>query len=308
MKMRINLDGNILELRPLGNKETKGLWPEARWTFSFFGCSSNGVDFVVPSIKSGKTATPRQLEHYAQRLESFFGKQVVFMLPEVPRYQRVRYAERGLFYIIPQKEYARLPFLFAGKKMSDRIKAKQLTPVAQYLLLFQLQKGGLDGKSVSEICELVPQSYLTVSRAITTLEDVGLCESVRHVKNKIIHFKASGKELWDLSQQYLISPVRKVFYLDAYGGSGILGGINALSHYTNLNPEEIQTKIVLRDNTLRKNQLEDGDIRIEVWKYPPMGNGQWADKLSLALSLRDEKDERVQKEVEKMVKTVWCTE
>lgn len=308
MKMRVDIDGNILDLNPVEKARLKGLWAEAKWTFDYYECSFDGRDFIVPSLKQGKEVTPLQLEHYSHRLESFFSKPIVFLLPDAPRYQRVRYAERGLFYIMPDKGYARLPFLYVGKKMSDRTRAKRLTPAAQYLLLFHLQVESLDGKTLSEIGSSVPQSYLTVSRAVTVLEEVGLGLSDRLGTIKVFHFKFVGKELWEKAQPYLISPVSTVRYYDAFDGSGVVGGINALAHYSHLNPEEMQTLVLDRSVAPKDNGLEEGRFRIEVWKYPPIGSGPCVDKLSLALSLQENKDERVQKEIELLINAIWSTE
>lgn len=306
--MRVDIDGNILNLAPVEKTRLKGLWAEAKWTFDYYECSFDGRCFIVPSLKQGKEVTPLQLEHYSYRLESFFSKPIVFLLPETPRYQRVRYAERGLFYLMPDKGYARLPFLYAGKKMSDRTRAKRLTPAAQYLLLSHLQLESLDGKTLSEISSSVPQSYLTVSRAVTVLEEVGLGYSDRFGKTKVFHFKFVGKDLWEKAQPYLVSPILTVRYYDAFDGSGIIGGINALAHYSHLNPEEMQTLVLDRSVAPKDNGLEEGRFRIEVWKYPPIGSGPCVDKLSLALSLQENKDERVQKEIELMINAIWFTE
>ena len=308
MKMRIGIDGNILDLTPVEKARLKGLWAEAKWMFDFYECLFEGREFIVPSLKQGKEVTPLQLEHYAYRLGSFFSKPIVFLLPDAPRYQRVRYAERGLFYIMPDKEYARLPFLYAGKKISDRARAKRLTPAAQYLLLSHLQVESLEGKTLSEISSAVPLSYLTVSRAITTLEEVGLGISDRFGKIKLFHFRYIGKELWEKARPYLVSPILNVRYYDSFDGHGIIGGINALAHYSHLNPEEMQTLVLDRSVAPKDNGLEEGRFRIEVWKYPPIGSGPCVDKLSLALSLQENKDERVQKEIELMINAIWSTE
>lgn len=54
----------------------------------------------------------------------------------------------------------------------------------------------------------------------------------------------------------------------------------------------------------------DGDVLIEVWKYPVIAfkdqPQEWVDRLSLALSLREEKDPRVEGEVERIInETEW---
>lgn len=55
---------------------------------------------------------------------------------------------------------------------------------------------------------------------------------------------------------------------------------------------------------VRPNEF-DGNIIIEAWKYPPVTiidtQAEWVDKLSLAISLRDEQDPRVEGEVERLI-------
>ena len=67
MKMRIGIDGNILDLTPVEKARLKGLWAEAKWMFDFYECLFDGREFIVPSLKQGKEVTPLQLEHYAYR-------------------------------------------------------------------------------------------------------------------------------------------------------------------------------------------------------------------------------------------------
>ncbi|MBO5627512.1 MAG: hypothetical protein J5965_00350, partial [Aeriscardovia sp.] len=220
MMTTIDIDGNILVLEPLDKEAMRGLWAEAKWTFSFYRTLHMGVELIVAALKAGKMLTPSELKHQKDRLEELFSAPVVFLLPPVPRYQRARYAERDLFYIIPDKGYARLPFLYAGRKIADREAAQVLTPVAQYVLLWQLQRGNLEGLSVRELSEVLPQSYLTLSRAVTVLEDVGLCKCKRDGKSKLLHFTWQGKELWEQAQRVLSSPVSFVWYCDALDAEG----------------------------------------------------------------------------------------
>ena len=70
----------------------------------------------------------------------------------------------------------------------------------------------------------------------------------------------------------------------------------------------MQTLVLDRSVAPKDNGLEEGRFRIEVWKYPPIGSGTCVDKLSLALSLQENKDERVQKEIELMINAIWSTE
>ena len=48
-------------------------------------------------------------------------------------------------------------------------------------------------------------------------------------------------------------------------------------------------------------------VEMEIWKYSPeiLGNGTLPDQLSLALTLKEDLDERVEEAVEQMLKKLW---
>lgn len=310
MIRKITIEGRQIDLQEISKARLKGLWMEAIWTFRFYEAMFMEHDFVVLELKKDKNCTPMQLEQFVNRLQGHFGKTIVFLLNPMPTYLRQRLAERGVYFIISGK-YAFLPFLFANRKMTDKTPAKQLTPSAQYLLLWHLQRISIEGETARTLEEVVPLSYLTISRAITTMEELGLCECRREGKSKVVHFSHSGKELWEQALPFILSPVKEVMYCDSYSGNAMTSGINALSHYTHLNPDE-QTTIVVTKEQIKQLHVEglnpvEGAVRIEVWKYAPIANDGYVDKLSLALSLRDDNDERVQKEVEQMIESVWFT-
>ena len=58
---------------------------------------------------------------------------------------------------------------------------------------------------------------------------------------------------------------------------------------------------------IRPNEY-DGNVIIEAWKYPPVTTvntkAEWVDKLSLAISLRDDSDPRVEGEVERLINEI----
>lgn len=307
----IHIEGQSAGLVPMSKEALKRLWVEVKWTFDFYNATLMGHRLVILSPKDGITRTPQQLEQYSRRLAENFEEPIVFLLPPMPTYLRNRLVSRGVFFIINGK-YAFLPFLYANRKISERTVTERLTPAAQYILLWQLQVGDAEGMSVKELAEVLPLSYLSISRAVTVLEDLGLCTSERNGKTKRLHFPNHGKNLWEQAQPFLLSPIKEVFYCDRLTGDGLIGGVNALAHYTHLNPEEQKT-IVLdaeRMKTARfdgRNPIE-GEYRVEIWKYSPIDNDGYVDSLSLALSLKDDNDERVQNEIEQMIEKLWYTD
>ena len=85
-----------------------------------------------------------------------------------------------------------------------------------------------------------------------------------------------------------------------------------MAHYTALNPDEVTTYAVTakdynnladRRAFVNANDVE-GDICIEIWNYPPLYQ-DYADQLSLYLTLRDDRDPRIEKELESMISKLW---
>ena len=58
---------------------------------------------------------------------------------------------------------------------------------------------------------------------------------------------------------------------------------------------------------IRPNEY-DGNVIIEAWKYPSVTSitkkAEWVDKLSLAISLREDSDPRVEGEVERLINDI----
>ena len=206
--------------------------------------------------------------------------------------------------------------LLANERIRKTRQAKALTPVAQYLLLYHLQIESIEGLAARDIEGKIPYSYASITLGITCLEDMGLCQKISDgSKRKVIHFDKKGKELWEQALPLLLNPVEERIYCDDLISDEHFPvcGINALAHYTWLNPDTERTIMVtikqLREfkssgALVRPNEF-DGNIIIEAWKYPPVTiidtQAEWVDKLSLAISLRDEQDPRVEGEVERLI-------
>lgn len=116
----------------------------------------------------------------------------------------------------------------------------------------------------------------------------------------------------------LISPLEKRFYCEGIRTDKEYPacGINALAHYTWLNPDP-ERMLMLTSKEYRSLKsaeafdspnVFDGKIIVEVWKYPVIKmaeeNKEWVDRLSLALSLGNDDDPRIEKEVERMINDI----
>ena len=154
---------------------------------------------------------------------------------------------------------------------------EKMPPVAQMLVLYHLETRIIDGLTASEIAELTGLAYPTINVALRWLV----------------------KELWDKSMPLMTSPIERILFTDTKPEESLMAGETAMGHYTML--AEPATPVIAIDKaTAKKNAAmmnkEYGDIKVEVWKYSPalLSEGEWADRLSLYLCMKDSEDERIQ--------------
>ena len=311
--------GRPIQLQERSKAQMEGATIGDLLTYKFYDGEFHGMPLLFAEPK-GKVATPRCLSVTANNLTSLLQLPIVFLLPACPAYERQRLIDKDVYFVVSEK-YVHLPMLLANERVRKTKQAKTLTPVAQYLLLYHLQIGSIEGMAARDIEDKIPYSYASITLGLTCLEDLGLCKKVAEAsKRKVIHFGMKGMNLWEQAQPFFVNPVEERIYCD-----GLLSddsfpecGINALAHYTRLNPDPERTIMMsvkqLRnfkssEALVRPNEI-DGNIIIEAWKYPPVTatgvKAEWVDKLSLAISLREDEDPRVEGEVERLInETEW---
>ena len=309
--------GRPIQLQERSKAQMEGATIGDLLTYKFYDGEFHGMPLLFAEPK-GKVATPRCLSVTANNLTSLLQLPIVFLLPACPAYERQRLIDKDVYFVV-SKKYVHLPMLLANERVRKTKQAKALTPVAQYLLLYHLQIGSIEGLAARDIEDKIPYSYASITLGLTCLEDLGLCKRVAEgSKRKVIHFDMKGMNLWEQAQPFLVNPVEERIYCD-----GLLSddsfpecGINALAHYTRLNPDPERTIMMsvkqLRnfkssEALVRPNEF-DGNIIIEAWKYPPVTatgvKAEWVDRLSLAISLREDEDPRVEGEVERLINEI----
>ncbi|MBO4994890.1 MAG: hypothetical protein J6C78_02860 [Muribaculaceae bacterium] len=313
--------GRKIELELRANDNLKGVSIGEKLSYSFYDGIYQGMPLLFLEPKNGNP-TPRECDITGRRLSEALGLPVVFILAPGPTYERQRLMDKGVYFIMSER-YAHLPMIVAMEKTSNRKKAEVLTPVGQYLLLYHLQVCSLEGMSARMIAPLLPYSYESVTLGITCLEDVSLCRKVQNgQRSKVIHFELKGEDLWDKAQNVLQSPVEYRMYCDAIRLSADypVCGINALAHYTMLNPDKERMimmtgkeyRAIKSADAIDNPNPYDGNIMVEVWKHPVVSikgnNDGWVDRLSLILSLREDDDPRVEKEVERIINELKWTD
>lgn len=311
------ISGKPIALQERSKAQMKGVSIGNLLSYRFYDGNFHNISLLFAEPKKN-IPTPRSLAYTASELYEKFGLPVVFLLDNCPAYERQRLIQKDVYFIVSEK-YAHLPMLIANERIRKTKQAKMLTPVAQYLLLYHLQVESIEGLAARDIENKIPYSYASITLGITCLEDLGLCRKLTDgSKRKIVYFDKTGKELWEQAQPFLVNPVEERIFCDELLSEEHfpICGINALAHYTWLNPDPERIIMMtvkqfrnfkVSDALIRPNEY-DGSIIIEAWKYPPVTSigteVEWVDKLSLAISLREDTDPRVEGEVERLINDI----
>jgi hypothetical protein len=304
----VTIAGQRILLKELSNQDQKGLWLELIANFNMMQFEFNGQVMLLLVSKGKLDYTNVQRRKISERIESVKHIPAVFYFDNLLTYERDRLVEQGVYFVVADK-FAFVPTLIVNR-LSTKSKIKELFyPSTQYILLYHLQIESLDGLSLKELEDKVPYKYKTIAKSIKQLEALGLVR-LEGSRNKKLVFELSWKELWNKASTNIIDPIKSIEYTSDVFPEGVIGGISALSHYSMLAPEDVPTRVLTAEwvrehkSSIPELHSYEDTQRIETWKYPPLGTSCYVDKLSLYLTLKDDKDPRVEKEIEIMMNEI----
>lgn len=313
MNKIISILGVQTELIPMQREKLRGINTDMFLRFSFYTIEFNNQGLCVIQAKNGQNSlTPLKFKQITKQVEILVGMPVVVILDSLSYYERERLINQGVYFVISDK-YAFLPSLIVNVQAKKKVKnPARLTPAAQYVLLYYLlSEKPKEEYTIKDLEQIMPYNYVALARAVANLEDCKLCNT--EIKDntgiKFMRFGDLKRELWTKAQNYLSTPVKKVLYCDAMPEVDLsISGVNALSQYSHLNSEQYETRAIwdklFKPFEVKFNEVE-GLYKIEIWKYPTtmpfLSNKNVVDKLSLYLSMKDEPDARIEKELEIMI-------
>ena len=241
--------------------------------------------------------------------------------------QRRRLIEKGINFVVPGvqiylpellldlREVYRHP-VTAGKRLT-------LLPSAQFLLIFHLLRSPwryhLAQYSQKKVALMTGYTAAAISKAMDNLKNLGLIDIIG-TKDKSISFLKEKRELWEevLERNLVRDPVNKRIFVDEipHGISMFQTNLPALSVYTDINPgprryfaiDNNDLNTLKGSNALVNPNDQEGEICLEIWRYNPrriwgdlLSMKEAVDPLSLYLSLRESKDERIEMALDQVI-------
>ena len=273
-------------------------------------------------IQGERAHSPASTEKQADWLLQKTGLRCIVVVDALAAYNRKRLIERHIPFVVPGNQLY-LPDLGVDLRehlKKARTKVLKLSPASQVVVLAYLLRRLRSGDELraKSLAEELGYTKMTMARALDELGALNLVEREGESRSGRFRFAATGLELWELARPYLRSPVKRRIYLDEWNqGAEFKAGEAALAENTMLDSGVRGTWAVTSQqwHELQKDagphmrpevNKDLAHAQFELWHYDPrlLAEPPRVDPLSLALSLEDESDERVQMEVGALMKVV----
>ena len=255
------------------------------------------------------------LKKHIARIQNNENLPVVLVLKELSFRRKEYLIREKIPFIVDGKQiYLPLMAVYLQERCSAEKKPREeILPSAQMLLLHFIY-GGAQGLSTSQAAKNLELTPTSISRASKQLEEMGLLHIRKAGVQRIMQSEDPPKVLFQKAEEKLLNPIKRTVYIPKeFVGTDLLeSGYSALAEYSMLNAPNVRCYAAERISQWKDvmtNSLHDSQVQVavEMWRYNPrkLSTRNVVDKLSLALALREDADERVEEAVEEMLNELW---
>lgn len=281
-------------------------------TYEVLPCELLGQPITLACLKGRQPLAPQQMDQHAKRLRELLHAPVIFALPEIAPGERKQLIAHGVAFVVPNRQ------LFApqiGMILTERFGAEPrreqelASPATQALLVWFLNHHPVT-ETWHPFQEAAALGYagMTATRAIRELLQFNLFELEVRGRAKYLKLNGTRRELWEKAKPHLRTPVLRTMWTYDQRILQVTGvrwaGESALARQTMVNEPQQQVLAMTAEAAQRAKQagiffepreIADG-IAVQVWRYEPgmQAKERAVDPLSLWLSLRDNRDDRIQ--------------
>ncbi|MEI6079879.1 MAG: hypothetical protein WCQ53_04505, partial [bacterium] len=184
---------------------------------------------------------------------------------------------------------------------------------AEEIVISEILKQNISGKTGKEITKLMDESPMTISRALFELQQHNYCKLIQNGREKTVTLLDKNR-LWVLVKNNFTTPVESTTFvkdLKNIEHYTVKAGTTALSKLGMLNEEDKAILAIykkeyiklLKNNKINLCNEDDARFIIEVWNISPFfcSNNGIINPISLYLSMKDEADDRIQLEIKKIL-------
>jgi hypothetical protein len=315
LKETVGLSADITKMQ---DEQLKKLPLYLEHAYHYYLFESEGQLLALAENNAAIFKTAGQLKKQSNAIRQYLGMPVVFVINNPSAQLKRKMIQERINFIVPESQVY-LPELLISLKENGRQAQsfpELITPAAQLLLLYHLQVERLEKFTFKDIAQKLDYTPKTITKIAAELKTKNLCE-IEGTKEKRFTFETERKQLWQLAEPQMQSPIAKSYYTHKKGDADFCqSGDLALSHYTFLSDTEKQDYAIYKTEFEALKEREyweyldetEGYVRIEVWKYNPrlLSNNGYIDPLSLYLCYRGDANERIEAEIKELIdKNIW---
>ena len=240
---------------------------------------------------------------------------IFLQLDIISSFRRQNLLENKIPFILKDK-MVYLPFMatYLTNIYHEETTVEKLALASQLLFTWILYQN-TNKYYISDAVESLGFSNMTLTRAYRQLCATQLFEEHKDGRKIFLTTSLSKVDLFNKMKAYL----QPAFYSQGYilkkeiTKDMILAGEFAFSQHTHLNPPKLKTYAIEKKHSKNiKLQREcysyDEQVELQIWKYNPLlfsPNPKNIDVISLILSLLGKKDERLDIEIENLLKKIF---
>ncbi|PLX46748.1 MAG: hypothetical protein C0613_16215 [Desulfobulbaceae bacterium] len=292
-------------------------------SYSYYRTDLHGLDVVLMVDNDAAEHSPAMIRKHVYQVREKCGCEVVYVHHRVSAYNRKRLIEQGVPFVIPANQLY-CPMLAIDLREHFRQKQKSVqkfSPATQALVLHWLYThhySDADRGTPTEMAKVLGYSKMTMSRAFKEVDAALVTALINERHTNDFKYDPRERELWQRLQPFWRSPVNQRHYLlkgEFDRRPFWRAGLSALANYTMLAEpgheiyaiSQNEWKIMgQREDVVMLDRPDSQAVEVEIWAYAPslFGRDHMVDPLSLYLSLRDNRDERVESALEQLLEQV----
>ena len=305
-------------------REAEALPVFLRQGYSFFSAQILCTEVLLAFDVETTLRSPGTIRAQLQQVEARCGRPVVFVREQLEAFQRKRLIELKTAFVIPGNQMY-LPELAIDLREHFRVLREireHVSPATQVTVLDLLLRPLEEEQNSKAITERLGYTRMTMSRTFHELDALKLVEIQHRGRQRILIPPQNRRQLWLKAEPLLQSPVRSVHHISSRSGvgtligtDGLISGLSALSHYSMLQAPKTPAVAVTSKQWLKLVDVmppievhpdEYDALAVEVWTYDPalFSTPHVVDRLSLHLSLKHVRDERVEMALEEMLEQI----
>ncbi len=317
--------GYVMVIIPIPKQKLGSLPMYVNEIYKLYRVTLGDFHFLLIEYKDAEAFSISQLEKHCELIKTHLNQKVALLAEDASALYRKRLIEKGINFIVPGKQLFLPDFLIdlreGNQNAGRKKKTEKLLPSAQFILLYHLLQKPInehiENESFTQLALRFGYTKMAITKAVDNLVYHELCK-VEGTKEKYIRFIDDKNQLWQEALPRLVNPVFKTIYVDEppEGIHLLQANESALPEYSDMNPSQQKYYAIEKGNffDLKKNgQLRnpneyEGKYGLEVWKYKPEplanilnNNIPTVDPLSLYLSLKDNRDERIEMALEQIL-------